>query len=182
MWSFISGTGRPIQTVRKPRRKPKNFPEKNVIWRLNGLRNCRSSSPALRQNQTFDPSTNWKQSRRKSPGFFLSIRKLPWLRHFYLTLFAPLPDLLLPAPLTKNAVVVYLPFAVFTNHRFYFPSWASLTAVQSLFAAPGISAPLPVKCAYTPLFCLWQHKAQQTLPPLYTPPYCNSSRYFDHKR
>ena len=44
-------------------------------------------------------------------------------------------------------IVVYFSFAVFTNHRFYLPSWASLTAVQSFLSAPGISAHLNVKCA-----------------------------------
>ena len=36
-------------------------------------------------------------------------------------LIAPLPDLLLAAPFTKNAVVVYISFAVFAHHRFDLP-------------------------------------------------------------
>ena len=62
-------------------------------------------------------------------------------------LIATLSDLLLATPLAKNTVVVYISFAVFAHHQFYLSSRASLTAVQSFFAVPGISAPLNVKRA-----------------------------------
>ena len=51
-----------------------------------------------------------------------AIRKLSGFRNLYLPFFLPLSDLPLPAPLAKNAVVVYCPFAVVTYHRFNLPS------------------------------------------------------------
>ena len=94
---------------------------------------CPAFRLILRQRSPFDGVP--MPVNHDLPDVFTTCQ-LPWFRNPYLCLFPPLPDLLLPAPLAKNTVIVYAASAVFTYHVL-FALLSQFNALRIVFRVSG---------------------------------------------